>query len=78
MLDTSSHLDVDVAGKVLDMLKIAYSCFSADYFLLLLQVIKGIIDGCKQSDCSLLGGDRGIEIFFIIELNFLCQYFLHS
>ena len=37
----------------------AYSCF---HFL---QVVKGIVDGCKQSDCVLLGGEV-IDKFFCL------------
>lgn len=29
----------------------------------LMQVIKGIVDGCQQSDCTLLGGEVSVFYF---------------
>ena len=31
--------------------------FKAKYVLTAEQIIKGIVDGCQQSDCALLGGE---------------------
>lgn len=34
--------------------------------LTLIQVIKGIVDGCQQSDCALLGGEVCSYIYIYI------------
>ena len=40
----------------------------------LFQVIKGIVDGCKQSDCVLLGGEV-IDMLLYLDrsVGFLCN-----
>lgn len=58
----TSRLDVDLAEKVTVLSFLFVLCldtenFSVMFNLLLLQVIKGIVDGCQQSDCILLGGE---------------------
>ena len=69
----TGHLDVDVAEKVvIHVLRVARIIdlstqnISFSYLPSNNQVIKGIVDGCQQSDCVLLGGEVLLTLSFAV------------
>lgn len=80
----TSHLDVDLAEKVRLATYIYLTSWrfhsliqtgvlspfpvKQSWLLTFMQVIKGIVDGCQQSDCALLGGEVPITPCFFSKI----------